>query len=252
MPQANSEIHQIFTRLFLGIRLNGQFETKRGKLMEQQMKEAINAARQGEKENAQRLLVDLLQQDAEQEQAWFLLSHLVDAPQQREAYLGKVLALNPAHAQARQRLLYLRQSDTAVAPPVAAEDMDVVEQAAGDTAPSWMGEDLPVAAATETREETAVAPEAEPVPDWLQEPLAEGWDEEEAEKEETPAPPTTLPAKTTEKALTPSKVTVKKPAPTKAEPATAAPSPFWNVLLYVLILMAVIVAGMMIYLLFFG
>jgi hypothetical protein len=135
---------------------------------------------------------------------------------------------------------------------VADEGMDVVEQAAGDTAPSWMGEDLPAAAATETREETAVAPEAEPVPDWLQEPLAEGWDEEEAEKEETPAPPTTLPAKTTEKALTPSKVTVKKPAPTKAEPATAAPSPFWNVLLYVLILMAVIVAGMMIYLLFFG
>lgn len=223
--------------------------------MEQQMKEAINAARQGETENAQRLLVDLLQQDAEQEQAWFLLSHLVDAPQQQQAYLGKVLALNPAHTQARQRLLYLRQGETAVAPPpVAPEDMDMEAQAAGDTVPSWMGADISAVPEEirEEREETAVAPEAEPVPDWLQEPLAEGWDEEEAEKEETPIPEPTLPAETTEKALPPSKVTVKKSAPTKAESAVAAPSPLWNVLLYVLILMAVIVAGMMIYLLFFG
>lgn len=219
--------------------------------MEQQMQEAIDAARQGEKKTAQRLLVDLLQQDAEQEQAWFLLSHLVDAPQQQEAYLGKVLALNPEHAQARQRLLYLRQSETAVAPPVAPEDMGVEAQAAGDTVPGWMGEDVPAgapAAETVAEEAAVTAKPAEPVPDWLQEPLGEGWDEGEAEE----APEATLPSAAVEKTPASPKVKVKKPPQRKPEPAAAPPSPIWNILLYVLILMAVIVAGLMGYLLFFG
>ncbi len=154
--------------------------------MDSRLQEAIGAARAGETRTAQQLLTDVLKDDPAQVQAWFLLSHLVESPQKQQAYLGKVLALDPGHEQARQRFALLRSGQTggaAQAAPikpaarVADAELDVVVQAEGDTLPEWMAEDaelVQVDTAVPTLEAAAAQTAApEELPDWLQESVSD-------------------------------------------------------------------------------
>ncbi len=154
--------------------------------MDSRLQEAIGAARAGETRTAQQLLTDVLKDDPAQVQAWFLLSHLVESPQKQQAYLGKVLALDPGHEQARQRFALLRSGQTggaAQAAPikpaarVADAELDVVVQAEGDTLPEWMAEDaelVQVDTAVPTLEAAAAQTTApEELPDWLQESVSD-------------------------------------------------------------------------------
>lgn len=155
-------------------------------MMDSRLQEAIGAARAGETRNAQQLLTDVLKDDPAQVQAWFLLSHLVESPQKQQAYLGKVLTLDPGHEQARQRLALLRSGQTggaAQAAPVqpaarvADADLDVVVQSEGDTLPDWMAEDaelVQVDTAVPSQEAAAAQTAApEDLPDWLQESVSD-------------------------------------------------------------------------------
>lgn len=152
--------------------------------MDSRLQDAIGAARAGELRAAQQLLTDVLKDDPEQEQAWFLLSHLVEAPQKQQAYLGKVLSINPTHEQARQRLALLRSGQAGGATEdaaaisvakVAKPDLDVVVQAEGDTLPDWMAEDAELVQGETAVSTVAPAAVAEDLPEWLQESVSPGF-----------------------------------------------------------------------------
>lgn len=64
------------------------------------LQDAINATRNGDSVGAQKMLADILQADTENVQAWYLLALLVDSPSKKEAYLNRVLALDPTHEKA--------------------------------------------------------------------------------------------------------------------------------------------------------
>lgn len=77
--------------------------------MNPKLQQAMSAAREGRSKEAQVLLTQILSQDPEEAQAWFLLSHMVDSEQKQIAYLQKVLALDPQHEKAAQRLALLER-----------------------------------------------------------------------------------------------------------------------------------------------
>ncbi|MBN2501989.1 MAG: hypothetical protein JXB38_14500 [Anaerolineales bacterium] len=58
----------------------------------------------GEKEQARRLLVTLIQKEPDNENAWLALSYTVDDPEHVIRCLHKVQTINPRNAQARKRL----------------------------------------------------------------------------------------------------------------------------------------------------
>lgn len=64
------------------------------------MDQAVKAAKKGKKEEAQRVLANYLASDPQDDQAWYLMSQLVDSDARRAAYLGKTLAINPWHERA--------------------------------------------------------------------------------------------------------------------------------------------------------
>ncbi len=109
--------------------------------MDERLAQAIAAARHGQKKEAQFLLTQLLKENPEEAQGWFLLSHLVDDSTKKQAFLQKVLALDPTHEKAQSALKNL----TAAKPPMPAfsisEDDDYMAQAAGNTLPNWLAND---------------------------------------------------------------------------------------------------------------
>jgi hypothetical protein len=219
--------------------------------MSQQFQEAVAAARAGEKETAQHLLIDILEENPAETQAWFLLSHLVDGEEKQVAYLKKVVALDPTHAKARQRLSQLQpQPVSAPKPPISADPFDFEAQAAGDTLPEWMADE-------ETTAPAAAAPPAAPagetpteIPDWLQTSL----DAEADELDKADASP----AAAAEPAQLSPVEAARQAAKVKLEP-TAAPDPDavaaeeaarLNQILTVLIILAVLIVVIMGYLIF--
>lgn len=219
--------------------------------MDQRLQQAIDAARAGKNYEAQRLLTQLLKDDPEQVQAWFLLSHLVESREKQTAYLGKVLALDPNHQQAQQRLVYLREDamgsitvangSPPATMPVVEDSFDLLRQAEGDTLPAWMAEDgsiditaVSMSAAVETPEPTSLT--TDEVPDWLKQPVSQEWIEEQPPK---------LPA--VEKAVSISEVD-KAPAlaavtqSPESRPETKLQAVHWNIILIVLVIMMVLVA----------
>jgi hypothetical protein len=146
--------------------------------MDEKLKDAIAAARIGDKLTAQRQLTELLDEDPEQVQGWYLLSLLVDSPQKQAAYLSKTLALNPDHEKAKEQLTALQAAGTLAPTSTIREEtsqpMDVLAQSDTDELPDWLREasgesEAPAVPAT-TPEETAVPNEN--LPDWLKEPAA--------------------------------------------------------------------------------
>jgi len=96
-------------------------------------------------------------------QAWFLLSHVVESEQKQIAYLKKVVALDPGHEMAIQRLAQLEPPE----PLPAVEEMVKVEagEAWDDSLSDWMPEP-----AEELGLEAALSP-PEPVVPTEEEPV---------------------------------------------------------------------------------
>lgn len=214
--------------------------------MDERLQEAIGAARAGETRTAQHLLTEVLKEDPNQVHAWFLLSYLVESRQKQQAYLSRVLALDPQHELARQRLALLRSDEAggAIAPtaptmpqPVvtAAAELDVLAQAEGDTLPDWLAEDAALVQVAETAvAPTPVAESApEPLPDWLQAGVSHEFLGIQPE-EETPTPAPAAASKTA--------VAVKpQPAATPAQDAARqAAVRRWNIILAILAMLALI------------
>lgn len=176
------------------------------------LQEARAAAEAGDKAEAHRQIARVLQANPRDAEAWFLLSSLVDSPQQQATFLQKTLALSPDHAEAQQQLARLTAPPPSPEPPTpeptpAATPDDVGEPwvseepttpPAGDL--DWLtaeptGADWPAAApsvATWPAEEPTQAP-AWPAAEtddlsWLTaEPTATAWPA--AEPAQTPAWP---------------------------------------------------------------
>ena len=73
--------------------------------------EAVKAFRNGELEEAQTLLERLLHDDAQHLQAWLGLSQITPEPLDKIAALQNVLAIDPEHQNAKERLQELLQTD---------------------------------------------------------------------------------------------------------------------------------------------
>ncbi|MEW5869701.1 MAG: redoxin domain-containing protein [Chloroflexota bacterium] len=72
------------------------------------IQQAVAAGKAGQKLQARKLLVQALKQDEQCARAWYLLSQVVEAPEQAVECLEKVLQLQPGNPQALQRLQRLR------------------------------------------------------------------------------------------------------------------------------------------------
>jgi hypothetical protein len=97
--------------------------------MNQKLQQAMAAAQSGQLREAQILLTQILNEDPDEVQAWFLLSHLVDSEQQQSVYLKKVLELDPTHEKAVELLAQLEPDHTL--PPAADTDEVGVETLLG-------------------------------------------------------------------------------------------------------------------------
>ncbi len=75
--------------------------------MHPKLQQAIVATRAGKKSEAQLLLIETLQSNPEDANAWFLLGHLVEPEKRQIAYLEKALDIEPGHVKAKQRLMQL-------------------------------------------------------------------------------------------------------------------------------------------------
>jgi hypothetical protein len=84
--------------------------------MEPKLQQAIVATRAGRVEVAQRLLTQLLTEDPQSANAWYLLSYLVETPERQIRYLRKTVEISPEHELARKRLGSLTAGT--VPPPV--------------------------------------------------------------------------------------------------------------------------------------
>lgn len=242
--------------------------------MNEKLQQAITAARSGQSTEAQILLTQVLKENPEETQAWFLLSNLVDSEQKKLTYLGKVLALDPQHKMAKQMLARLQEGsdeldlDSAVVATsadvsgetvvqefdselektrISTDPLDYLSQEKGDTVPDWLAEEEglpweePIVAETEPGAMLA-SPEERVVPDWLQEEVIPPWSDEEAGETETmvelATESDTLPAQ----------------AEPEARPEDSQPPRPKSLtrLLYTLILVAAIIFVILIYLIWTG
>lgn len=71
------------------------------------LRKAITALTEGRKEKARELLMQVVAQDPENEQAWLWLSRAASTDQQRRVCLETVLEINPHNEAARQRIATL-------------------------------------------------------------------------------------------------------------------------------------------------
>jgi ferric-dicitrate binding protein FerR (iron transport regulator) len=143
---------------------------KRGNAMTATLQEAIAAVRRGETERAQLLTAEVIRDNPEDANAWYLLSQLVDSDTRRAAYLSKALALDPSHERARAELgIQAAESGPepipateVVAPPTA----ETTPAAAPDGAPEWLQplSPEPATAAEVVAPSAAVAAPAQPTP----------------------------------------------------------------------------------------
>lgn len=188
------------------------------------LSDAIAAVRAGEPERAQLLAAEVVRDNPNDPNGWYLLSQLVESDARRAAYLGKTLAIDPDHPRAR--------AEFAALPPSLVGELAAPLQPVEAGAPSVAA----VAVADLSDEDTptttiVTAPDA---PGWLQ-PLS-------------PEPVAVAPAAVAE---TP------KPAASRPRPA-AAPARKRNggnqalsIMLILLGLLTVLVLAFLIYLLFF-
>jgi hypothetical protein len=219
--------------------------------------EAIAAVRAGEMARAQLIAADIVRENPDDPNGWYLLSQLVDSDARRAAYLSKTLALDPTHARARIEfdslppalVEDLLPAGAATVADTVAEAEAAIEPVAGDTA-DWLtapaAEAEAAIAPTTELPEVAVAAEAAvagdvdappaDVPEWLQ-PLGP-----------KPVPPSAH--------LTPAKPIPGQPHPAAARKSAAARkknsgNQALSILLGLLMLLTLLVLAFLVYLLFF-
>ncbi|MCP4420800.1 MAG: tetratricopeptide repeat protein [Chloroflexi bacterium] len=226
--------------------------------MDNKLKEAIATVRAGDTEEAQRQLTELLDENPQQVQGWYLLSLLVDSPQKQAAYLSKTLALNPQHEKAKELLAVLQaESNLAATSTIEPElnlPLDVVEQAETDELPGWLTEevdDLSTAVAQpEPVTETAVPNEN--LPDWLTDPSSLKTEQPKIVEEEPTVVGQTAKA-TTELDKTVSSLnqtlTQSPPKPAKVSRPAPQSTRSLNIILGLLIILALTVMVLLAYLL---
>jgi hypothetical protein len=95
--------------------------------MEPKLQQAIVATRAGRTDIAQTLLTQLIYDNPEDANAWFLLSHIVEPPERQAQYLKKAIELEPDNAIAQQHLTRLedKEKDLNVPAPVIREQSQV-------------------------------------------------------------------------------------------------------------------------------
>lgn len=165
----------------------------------EQAQEAVAA---GNNARAHVLLANLLRDERQHVQAWYLLSTIAPSAEQQEVFLQRVLKLEPNHAQAQARLAELEgvpaASEPAPAMPISTAADDFEAQAQGDTLPPWLAKDAGLLVVDEAPETTEPDVDLEPetpveeIPDWLREMPGQDWEDEPAAEPElaTPAAPT--------------------------------------------------------------
>jgi predicted regulator of Ras-like GTPase activity (Roadblock/LC7/MglB family) len=85
----------------------------------QRVRAAIKVAKAGDKRKARQMLLDIVENEPTEEDAWLWLAGFSDDPEDAKAYLETVLALNPTHARAIAGLHIIEQR-IASAPPQSA------------------------------------------------------------------------------------------------------------------------------------
>ena len=209
--------------------------------MSNSLHEAINAVRAGDTERAQLITADIIRENPDDPNGWYLLSQLVESDARRAAYLRKTLALDPSHSRARIEFDALPPAvagELMAASPVEVADLAEVErETAGALAATA------VAAGAAQDYEALASPEdvllehPEDLPEWLQ-PLAP-----EPVAATEPPPAVAVPAQPRPKPATPPK----KVAPAKKKGGNQALS----ILFGLLALLTIVVLAFLIYLLLF-
>ncbi len=185
------------------------------------LQDAVSAVRDGDYEEAQRRLAEVIRANPDDVQAWYLLSQIVDSDARRAAYLSKTLALNPYHERAWAEFYSL--------------PTEVVSRLEPGQAPVG-------AASTEQVMATAAAIDVDTaLPDWLR-PVAK---DQPVMVQRRATPP--APAQTNPTAKPPTTTMSKAPAP---EPAQGNRT--LSVLLAILLIATILVLAFLVYLLLQG
>lgn len=105
--------------------------------MKQQLREALEAVKEGNEEEARVILAEFLRDDPDNVPAWVLMSKLATSQGQKVAFLRKILSLDPEHTYAREQLAasgaaqpQIAQPDAEAPPPVV--DAGEAAETAGD------------------------------------------------------------------------------------------------------------------------
>jgi tetratricopeptide (TPR) repeat protein len=112
--------------------------------LDEQLLNGIAAAREGRRAEARAILMDVVEREERNEQAWLWLAGVMDDPADVRVCLENVLELNPANARARQGLDWLNaryappapEAPRADDPPPTADDGRPVDHTAQETAAS--------------------------------------------------------------------------------------------------------------------
>ncbi len=203
--------------------------------MNEKLQQAITATRNGQVKEAQLLLTQVLKDDPNEAQAWFLLSNLVDSEPKKVAYLGKVLALNPQHEMAQKMLSRLRGAEVEVEETAVSEiqEEDDLATAVADEIVMPEALDMEDAALIADLDGEDILATADEMPDWLiEEDLAtsekdilaeaEGSDEAETEATTEDAAEAAIPDWLLEETADDEETAVEKLAAVEAEDAESA------------------------------
>lgn len=222
--------------------------------MNDRLREAIAVARTGETQEAQLLVAAILENSPDNAQAWYLMSHLVDSPARRAAYLFKTVSLDPSHERARAELAQFPQSVTHVlsnslstAAPID-DDLSITADSFGQDGAS-LSETPGESEATEgTLNGGVVADSAvSDVPEWIRPLAGETLQRKPIEPVE--------PIAETETAALAKAAESKAPAPTLAKPKAKEAKPrkkrdnLLTAVVIFLVLITVVVLGLIAYLL---
>src|SRR5687767_10489025 len=88
---------------------------------QQVLHDAYELIKSGQKQEAMRLLVQVLQSDRNNANAWWLLANATDEPGKKQQALEQVLRLQPDHGAARRALDTLTGADAAPPPSLSTE-----------------------------------------------------------------------------------------------------------------------------------
>lgn len=224
------------------------------------LQDAIAAARAGEVERAQLITADVIRDNPDDPNAWYLLSHLVDSEARRAVYLARTLALDPDHPRARWEF---DQLPSALQERIVAQPEPTLMPPVGDAATTEPVEviipeedEIPYEVVPEAIEEELLE-EATPVPAEVTGVLATGTPNLEAPDSLQPLGSLAVPAMTVAD-LPAEEAAYQPPAPVRPI-ATAVPvraparrntaNQALTLLLGLLLFLALLVVGMLAYLL---